>query len=357
MKSAPVVLLGGHLSPAQAIAEYLVRNYPDVPVYFIGRRHAFSRRSNQSTEEQSMKHLASVFLIDPPRNLWPWDWPSLFRSFCTVLLLLLRIKPQTVVCFGSYVALPGILASVILGVRLIVHEQTRSLSRMNKLAARFAAAVCVNDQTVSVGEFIGKRRVTGFPLRPSLFDPVLSAGFSIPVGLPLLVVMGGTTGAVTLNSLVFPIIERLISSCVVVHLTGEISASAAEELRTGLPKELRERYIHAPYCSSETMRWLYRQVTLAVTRTGANTIYELFSFHIPAVCIPLPWSQGNEQQHLAAWFVKNEQGIVLDQRTTTAEALYLAIDSLLQTHVTKSAPDSTIALSGTKQLVEVIFEV
>ena len=350
-----IVLLGGHLSPAQAVAEYIKEHYQDVSIYFIGRKTAFSVQT-QSTEEKVMSRYGQVLLIDAPRNIYPWNIPKLFFAFLHVFLFLYRLKPTTIVSFGSYVAFPSVLAAILLRIRLVIHEQTRSLSTMNRFSAAFSDAICVNDEHVVVPRgYNAKKVITGFPLRPSLFESTLSAAFPIPIDQPLIVIMGGTTGAVSLNKLLFPIIPQLVSAYAVVHITGDISYEEACKLKAQLPKDYERNYVVETFCSAETMQWLYKQMSLAVTRSGANTVYELVAFQIPAIFVPLPWSKEQEQLKLAQWAVQKTTGLVVDQYKIDSFKMAEYIHQYINKSISHHVPVLDTVLSGTRLLVQQII--
>lgn len=349
-----ICLLGGHLSPAQAVAETLRSIHPDIPITFIARKQSFITENYESVESTVMKKFGHVITINPPRRLFPWNWPAFAISVLTIFYLFSVNRPRAVVSFGSYVSIPAIIVTWILRIPLIIHEQTRSISRSNQFASRFARIVCVNDEQVDVSHIKTQVVVTGFPLRPSLFEQGLGSPYPIPSGMPIVLITGGTTGAVSINELVFPIIDSLVKHCVIVHQTGSVSYKKALGFREQLDGSLIDRYIVAPFSSSETMSWLYKNATVAVSRSGANTIYELLAFRLPAILIPLPWSQNNEQEALAHWFCRQQKGIVLDQHSLTSQLLQTKIEELISTSLIK---DSIVAIEqgyGSRKLVDAI---
>lgn len=352
MKKRPICLLGGHLSPAQAVAEMLVREYKDVPILFIGRSYTFSSYNQKAVELQVMEAFGEVVPINPPRSYYPWYWFSFLYSFFTVFFVFLTRRPRVIISFGSYVALPGVVAAGILRIPLIVHEQTRSISDSNAFASKVAKVVCVTDDDVDVAGLKAPIEVTGFPLRPSLFQESLGAAFSVPSRIPIILITGGTSGAVSINELLFPIVKELLTTHVIIHQTGDISYAKAQVLQKELPLAIKSRYIIEKYISAQSMHWVYKNATLVISRSGANTVHELSAFHKQAILIPLPDSKKQEQQHLAEWYVKKHSGVVLEQHGLTSKIL---LDQILkQKPVLDISPPIGDPLEGTKKMLKII---
>lgn len=353
MKSQCICLLGGHLSPAQAIAESLRTHYPEYNILFIGRKQEFTSSTHAATELTVMSDFGEVISINPPRRLlFPWNWLSFFLSFFTCLSFFIKKRPVYVVSFGSYVSLPAVVAAMLLRIPIAVHEQTRSLSAANRFAARNARIVGVTDTQVdSKGALV---TVTGFPFRESLFTPMLGAAFSVPSGVPLLFVGGGTTGALAINELLFPIIKDLIPHMVVIHQTGSISFDKAVSLKESLLKDYSDRYLPQIYISSESMNWVYKNMSLIISRSGANTVYELAAFDQRAILIPLPESKEHEQEQLAKWFISHYDSIFLSQDTVTSEVLRDEIFKQLS-HQKQHHPN-VLPVDGAKRFVDAMIK-
>lgn len=354
-KNQYICLLGGHLSPAQAVAEMLTTLHPDISLMFVARKQAFTSEHYEAVEAKVMSKYAKIIQINPPRQLYPWYWFQFLLSLTKIFYSFLRNRPNVVVSFGSYVSIPGVMVAWLLRIPLVIHEQTRSISRSNALGSSYAKVVCVNDDSVDVSKIRAPVKITGFPLRPSLFEKSLGSPYPISAGVPILLVTGGTTGAVSINELLFPNIDRLIKKCIVIHQTGNISYTKAQEIKETLPEELKDRYIISSFSNTNTMNWIYRNVSLVVSRSGANTIYELLAFQIPAILIPLPWSQDDEQKHLADWFIQKQQGIVLEQNNLHPPDLYNKIEAMISLIPKRKEINEELYLKGTKEIVNVIM--
>jgi UDP-N-acetylglucosamine--N-acetylmuramyl-(pentapeptide) pyrophosphoryl-undecaprenol N-acetylglucosamine transferase len=86
-----------------------------------------------------------------------------------------------------------------------------------------------------------------------------------------------------------------------------------------------------PYVGPEALPDILERATLVIGRSGANTTMEVATTGIPAICIPLPWSGGGEQQQNAEWLAKKGTATVLIQSTTSPEILLRTIHDMLNT--------------------------
>ncbi len=340
MKPKTIIITGGHLTPAIATIEELQRRRTDVRIVFIGRTHATEAHKDLSHEKDEMDRLRIPFISISTGRI------QRFVSFHSIVSLLkipvgivqalvicIREQPSCIVSFGGYVALPVVLSGWLLGIQSITHEQTSVLGLANRIIARFATKICVTFpemlQTISKNKGI----YTGLPLRSILLDIERTSKGKCSVKRPVLYITGGTTGATSVNSMIFPILDVLTTSYDVIHQTGRVSFDDALQYKTSLPKEKQERYHVYQYVDSNSLRDILDRSTLVIGRSGANTTIEVATLGIPAIFIPLPWSGGGEQQKNAQWLSKNGAATVLYQSNTTSEILLRTIQDMLG-HIT-----------------------
>ena len=142
-----IVIVGGHLSPALAVIEKLKAE----EVFYIGRKHAFEGDKAISAEYQEVEKLNIPFFTlntgRLQRKFSKHTMPSLIKipfGFVRSFAILKKIRPDVVLGFGSYMFLPVALASKLLNIPVIVHEQTLEAGVTNKLVAKFAKKVCIS---------------------------------------------------------------------------------------------------------------------------------------------------------------------------------------------------------------------
>lgn len=320
-----ILITGGHITPAIAVADELRKLAPEAEIIFVIRRQAME--GGGESEEAGMVsargfRFLSISAGRLTRTLTLLGVVGIVRipfGFFRAFGICIAERPDIIVSFGGYVALPIVLAGWMLGIGSLTHEQTRVPGLANRIIGHFAKRVCVSlPETLS--KFPKQKTVvTGLPIRESLFYPPTRSPYSVGKK-PLVFVTGGSTGARTLNRLVFPIIPDLVKYCTVIHQTGRLDFQNAPKI---------PGYIAASYLQEYDYAWVINHARLIVGRSGANTIGEIAALGKVALLVPLPWSGENEQYENARYLEKVGTAKVLNQNNLTSEELLTAIRLLL----------------------------
>jgi UDP-N-acetylglucosamine--N-acetylmuramyl-(pentapeptide) pyrophosphoryl-undecaprenol N-acetylglucosamine transferase len=139
----------------------------------------------------------------------------------------------------------------------------------------------------------GRVTATGYPLRPELktWEPEAARqALGVSGDLPVLLVVGGSTGARTINRSLFKILDELLADMQVIHLAGKLDWPEVNALQKDLPAELASRYHAFPYLHSERMGAALTAADLVVGRAGASILGELPLFGLPAILVPYPYA-------------------------------------------------------------------
>ena len=219
------------------------------------------------------------------------------------------VRPDVVVGFGGYVAVPVSVAAWLGRRPMMVHEQTVRLGLANRMLVRLATRTALSSESslsLLPARANGRAEVTGNPVRPELFggDPDRArkaldlAGFD--PDKPTVYVTGGAQGAKQINALVTQLLPWLLERANVIHQCGAGDHERQREVSFSLPRELAPRYHVTPYVGTE-MPDVYALADLVISRSGAGTIAEVTGLGKAAVLIPLASSAGGEQAHNAKY--------------------------------------------------------
>ena len=242
-------------------------------------------------------------------------------GFIQAFLLCMKETPSIIVSFGGYIALPVVVAGWIFGIPIVSHEQTRAPGLANKIIALFVRTMCVSFSEMEQ-EFSSKKVIcTGLPLRRELLSKKNNTVPFKSVDKPLLYIGGGTTGSFSMNGLIFDSISFLLEDFQVVHQTGSQSYEKAIEIKNLLPDEKQANYIPLKYIETEVLSKVYKECSMYMGRSGANSVYELAVFGIPSIFIPLPWSSRSEQEKNAKYIEKCGGAIVVHQNALRSEQI------------------------------------
>ncbi len=367
MKTPTILITGGHLTPAIATIEELHKRDVPIQIVFVGRSHATEHKHDVSHEKEEMSRLHIAFYSITTGRIQRFiSFHSLVSfikipfGFVQAIFLCIRLKPTCIVSFGGYVALPIVLAGRLLKIPSITHEQTSVMGLANKIIARFATKICVTFQDLLKELPKGKGVYTGLPIREQIFQ-IKRKLSKESLSDPVIYITGGSTGAVSLNAVVFSLLPELLQKYVVIHQTGRVTYEEAVSYKQRLSPLLQKRYMPYEYISSDDLVSVLSQSTLVVGRSGANTVIELAAVGMPGLFIPLPWSGGGEQLKNAQWLENKGSAKILLQKDMTKDSLLDSIDTMISDISTYQANavvgKETVFRDGARRFVDEIISI
>ena len=280
----------GHVEPALALADAVRRLEPTVEVTALGTATGLEARLVPARGYP----LAEIPRVPLPRR----PTVDLLRVPARVAAAvrrtgehLERVRADVVVGFGGYVALPAYLAARRRRIPFVVHEANARAGLANRVGARLTPYVAA----AVPGSGLRGARVLGIPLRAQIAGldrPARRAEGRALIGLlegPVLLVTGGSQGAARLNHAVAGAARSLAAAGVqVLHVAGAAQADAVREQVRDLPTHRVVPYV-------DRMDLAYAAADLALCRAGALTCAELAAVGLPAVYVPLPIGNGEQE--------------------------------------------------------------
>ena len=205
-----------------------------------------------------------------------------------------KYKPDVVFSKGGFVSVPVVRAAGALRIPCVIHESDMTPGLANKLCFGSAKKICCNFPETLEMLPAGKAVLTGTPIRGELFTGDRDRGLEVcgfTEDKPVLMVMGGSQGAVSVNNAVRANLPKLLETFQVVHLCGKGHAEAALDDVEG--------YRQFEYVKEE-LKNIFAAADLLVSRAGANAICEIVALHKPSLLIPLPTKGSRGDQILNA---------------------------------------------------------
>lgn len=234
--------------------------------------------------------------------------------------LLKQYKPDVVFSKGGFVAVPVVLAARHFHIPVIIHESDMTPGLANKLCIPSARKVCCNFPETLPYLPQEKAVLTGSPIRKELLEGDRLAGLNythLSANKPIIMIIGGSLGAVAVNQAVRRILPRLLTDFQVIHICGKDHLDASLE---GTPGYVQYEYVDAP------LKHLFAAADLVISRAGANSICEILALRKPNVLIPLSAAASRGDQILNAnSFGKQGFSAVLQEENITDDTLYAAI--------------------------------
>lgn len=325
---------GGHIFPGIAVAEILIKkNLADIS--WIG---SSAGRDREIVETAGIKFY-SVPSGKLRRYFSLWNFIDVFKiigGFFSSLFLLKKLKPDVLFSKGGFVSVPPCYAAKFLGIPVVTHECDFSPGLATKLNSRVASRILLSyDETANFfpGVVKNKCTVTGNPVRDGFFSASPEKGRSflgIDSSDPVILVLGGSSGAESLNELIYGCLRDFCGRFIVVHQTGgKIPKLPREILDSADNFKAQKRYFPVDFISKE-MPDVLAYATIVVSRSGAGAVWECAAAGKPMILIPLEkGSSRGDQLENAAWFEKRGAAMVLSGENVSREKLKEAVDSIL----------------------------
>lgn len=332
-----IMITGTHFTPAVAVIEKLLKD-KSVKIVYIGRKSTREGDSSPSIESTVLPKMGVDFIPIISgrftRSFSIFTIISLLKlplGFIQAFLHLLKEKPDVVVSFGGYIAVPVIIAGWLFSIPILIHEQGLKLGLANKISALFAdkIALSFNDPKNS-----GKKvSVTGNPLRNEIVHPVKQANSEISKFImnaknkkkDLILVTGGNQGSHIINLTFGEIVKQLPKTVAVIHITGDSKYHDYDLLKL----RQNENYLVCKWVDKE-FGFILDNCELVVTRAGMNTLQEIAFFKKPMIIIPIP---NREQAINAEYFKKLRMAVVISQKELTVELLLQRIEEILKNNI------------------------
>lgn len=364
---------GGHIYPGLAVADELKtiakNNGKNLSILWIGCSKGMDKNIVEKGTGSDKTIIADKFYGIPSGKLRRYfsmqNFTDMFRiaaGYFKARKILKKTKPAVLFSKGGFVSVPPCLAAKHLGIPVFTHECDFTLGLANRINFRSAKTMFVSyEETKNRLSEIDQKRVvvTGNPVRPVFYNTNPKAGLEY-LGInenhdkPVLLVLGGSSGAKQINELVWDNLEWLCQNFIVVHQTGLVNNNETHE------KELKEKFGE----NYKPFDFIYSQMPDVVSccdsilsRAGANSIWEAAVLLKPCVLVPLCGSgTRGDQVDNAKFFEEQKAASVLLGDEADSEHLKIELSKLLNKNNREEMADNIKKMVGTKKSVQIIAE-
>lgn len=276
---------GGHLFPAQALANELVKRGRKIVVM------TDARFANYATQ---FPGAAIATVPSSPFNAITAPF-KIAAGILVALVKLMKLRPAAVIGFGGYPSVPVMLAATSLRLPTAIIEQNAVVGRANRLVMDRVKTVAA---AFPIARFAPRDRskivLTGNPLRPEV-EALWGASYNVPVasGPIRILVFGGSQGARALSEIVPAALTRLPHDM-------KMRLSVVQQCRPEDIDQVRQIYANAEIrCQLESffsdLPQRMAESHLVIARSGAGTVAELMAIGRPAILVPLPGALDDNQ--------------------------------------------------------------
>lgn len=324
MNKQPVLIMaggtGGHIFPGLAVAKELQQR--DVPVVWLGSKHSMESKL------VPMRDIPFIALaIGGVRGksiltklLAPF---KLLIAVINALIVIRRVKPQSVLGMGGFASGPGGLAAWISRTPLYVHEQNALPGMTNRYLSKCARNV-LEGFAGSFEPMVGslKARYTGNPVREDIENCGSDVSGKYQDRLNVLV-LGGSRGALYINKAMPQVFAQLTVDIAVKHQCGLQHKEITESGYAG--HQVNAEVL--PFI--DDMKAAYTWADLVIARAGALTLTELMHAALPAVLIPYPHAVDDHQTVNAQALVAVDAAVVVQEKELDINTFATLINDLL----------------------------
>lgn len=304
---------GGHLFPALAVAQQL----PDYQIEWLGVPHrlettlvpqSYPLHTINIEGFQTGFGLKTIFVLG-----------KILQAIISTYQLLKARKIEIVFTTGGYIAAPAIIAAKLAKIPVILHESNFIPGKVTKLLSSWCNFVGIGFQGTANYLPEAQTKWVSTPVREQ-FLTAQPLDLDIPENQPLIVVIGGSQGAVALNKLVRQCAALwLETGAYIVHLTG----NQDDEIGSFQ----HPHYLEMPFY--ENMAGLLQRANLAISRSGAGTLTELAMTKTPSILIPYPFAAEDHQYYNGKVFVEEGAAQLFRQDQLNSDLLTEIVSDLL----------------------------
>ena len=351
---------GGHIFPAVSIANEIKERLPETEILFVGALGKMEMERVPAAGYRIVGLPVVGFPRKPSLKMVTFFW-KLFQSMRLANKVIADFKPDVAIGVGGFASGPVLKAAVRKGVPAVLQEQNSYAGVTNKLLAAKVNKICVAYPNMERYFPAEKIVVTGNPIRKNLIDTIVSKTeaykyFKLDAEKPVVLVVGGSLGARTLNESVMANLELIRESDAhVVWQTGSYYyKEMLERLGDSCPKNLQAMEFVS------RMDLAYAVADVVISRAGAGTISELCLLGKPSVLVPSPNVAEDHQTKNAMALVDNQAALLIKD-ANSKEQLWPETFKLLNDKMKlKSLSENMIKLAkpnAAKEIVDVILEV
>lgn len=319
-----IVLTGGgtagHVTPNIALADRLKKE--GYEIHYIG--------SYQGIEKELIEKIGLPYYGISSGKLRRYfdiknfsDPFKVLKGYREAKKLLKKLSPDIVFSKGGFVAVPVVMAAKKRHIPVVIHESDMTPGLANRLCMKSAEKICYN--FVETKNYLpeGKAVHTGTPLRKELFSGNSIKGLKLcgfTANRPVLLVVGGSTGAAVINEAIWNLLPTLLKSFQIAHICGKGKTDDSYQNLEG--------YKQFSYVAAE-LKDLFAAADLVVSRAGANVVCELLALRKPNILIPLTAAASRGDQILnAESYERLGYSFLLKEENLTNETLLKAVQEV-----------------------------
>lgn len=300
---------GGHIYPAISIANAMKEIDSSIEFLFVG---AEGKMEMEKVPKAGFKIIGLPIVGIQRTQVWKnLFFPfKLLKSLCLSVKILRKFKPDVAVGVGGYASGPLLLAAKFLGIPYYIQEQNSFAGITNKALAAKAEHIFV--AYPGMEKFFPAEKITlsGNPVRKDLLDAKgkkakAATHFSLDPTKKILLIIGGSQGARSINQSILAGLDRLAEAEIqVIWQTGIAFESTAKQATANQSSLYVSAFIYE-------MDLAYAMADLVISRAGASSVSEICLIGKASILVPLPGAAEDHQTENAKSLVSQNAAILV----------------------------------------------
>ena len=329
MQPKKLLLAGSHAgSTAIAVIEEIKKRKLDYEIHWIGKQFASEGSSFETLEYKNLSKYGVIF-----HHLESGKIQTKFTKYTIPALLKIpvglfngyklvkEIKPDLILSFGSAAGAVSAFWSNIMGIPVLIHEQTATAGRANIISSYFAKKILISRDTSIPFFNKNKTNLVGNPTNSVIIKNAIYQKRNSRV--KSILVTGGSRGSTWINDAIKPILPRLLEKYFVIHQTGDADIHKFSDIKN--PK-----YFTFGQTDPANMAEVITKSDIVISRSGANTITELIVLKKPSILIPISWTYNDEATENAKYMEGLGLAKILPQKELSPQRLLTEIEILIE---------------------------
>ena len=330
---------GGHFYPLIAVAEALEdickeRSLLEPELIYVGPE-PFDRSAllehdimwERSPAGRVRRYVSILNVLDIFRTI-----AGMVKS----IFQLYRLYPDVIFSTGGFAAFPSLFAAKLLRIPVVIYDADATPGRVSLWSSKFAWKIAVAHPEAAMRfspKVLDRIARTGHPIRTEIEEPAREGGhefLKLDPSLPTVFIMGGSQGATAINEVVMSALPELVSRYNVVHQTGAANlAEVINVVKVVLENSPHtDRYHPFGLLNTLALKMSAGIATVILARAGSGTIFEIASWAIPAILVPIPLDISHDQTDNAFSYARSGAAEVIEQRNLTPHLLVAEIDRI-----------------------------
>ncbi len=331
---------GGHFYPLVAVAEALEdickeRNLLEPELIYVGPE-PFDKAAlmehdivwENSPAGRIRRYASMLNVLDSFKTL-AGTIKSIFQLY--------RLYPDVIFSTGGFAAFPTLFGAKLLRIPVVIYDADATPGRVSLWSAKFAQKIGVAHPEAATrfpARVQDKIARIGHPIRKEIEAPAKDGGhefLKLDKTVPTIFIMGGSQGAQTINETVISALPELVSRYNVIHQAGAANLDEVVNIsRVVLENsQYATRYRAFGLLNTLAMKMSAGIASVILARAGSGTIFEIASWGIPAILVPIPEDISHDQTNNAFSYARSGAAEVIEQRNLAPHILIAEIDRIV----------------------------